>query len=528
MIILHNAKIYTLDPITPVVSAIAIRDHLVLAIGTDEDILSLAESDTRLIDLHGKTIWPGLTDAHQHLQNFALSLQWIDCETTTKEECIKRVAKKTATAKPDTWIRGHGWNQNVWNDGFGNAADLDHASNDHPVYLTAKSLHASWANSAALRLAGIDSRTPDPEGGRIQRDASGKPTGILFESAMALVEEIIPAPTVTEVREAILEAQPVLWKMGITGLHDFDRRTCFLALQQLNYEDQLRLRIVKSVPLENLPQAVELGLSSGFGNDFLRIGSVKLFADGALGPQTAAMLQPYEGSDQETGLLFLDSEQVFEYGLQASQSGLSLAIHAIGDRANHEMLQGYEYLRRYEAEHNLRPLRHRIEHVQILHPDDLARLAELDIIASVQPIHATSDMLIADQFWGERAANAYAFQALLENGTRLAFGSDAPVESPNPFWGIHAAVTRRRQNGTPDEAGWYSQQRITLQQALEAYTITPAYCAGVENHLGRLSPGYLADLIVLPQDPFTMPAQEIFNIQPDATMVNGTWVWQRE
>lgn len=522
--LLVHAQVYTLNPQQPLVSALYIRDGRVRAAGSDADILALAQPGDTRMDMHGQTIWPGLTDSHLHLDYYSASLLQIDCETATRAACVERVAERAALSPPDQWIRGHGWNQNVWPEGFGSAQVLDPYTPRHPVYLTAKSLHAAWANSRALQLAGIHSGTPDPEGGRIERDAQGHPTGILFESALALVEAVIPAATVEDTRQGILQAQQVLWKFGVTGVHDFDRQRCFQALQLLDETGELKLRVLKSLPMEALDQAVEIGLRSGFGSDRLRIGAVKCFSDGALGPQTAAMLQPYEGSQKDTGLLFLDAEQIFELGQKASRAGLSLAIHAIGDRANHEVLEAYTALRKFEREHQLKALPHRIEHVQILHPDDVARLAQLNVIASVQPIHATSDMEIADRFWGARSATAYAYQSLLERGTRLIFGSDAPVESPNPFLGIHAAVTRRRSTGAPNAAGWYPEQRMSLQQALEAYSLQPAIVAGWQDRIGHLSAGAYADLIVLENDPLTLPSQELYSISPVMTMFNGNWV----
>jgi predicted amidohydrolase YtcJ len=238
------------------------------------------------------------------------------------------------------------------------------------------------------------------------------------------------------------------------------------------------------------------------------------------------MLAPYEGSADGVGILLLDSEMVRETGEQAARGGLGLAIHAIGDRANHEMLIAYAQLRQFEQEQGLPHLRHRIEHVQILHPKDYDRLAQLEVIASVQPIHATSDMLIADRFWGSRSAGAYAIKTLLTSGAHMAFGSDAPVESPNPFFGLHAAVTRRRHDGTPSEQGWYPEQRLDLLSALQGFTTGPAFAAYREHELGRLAPGFLADLIVLPHDPFIQPPHELFMLRPTATMVGGDWVWQ--
>lgn len=526
MLILHNGRIHTLDERFPIVSAIGIEGERIACVSMDQSMVDSAKSTDQLVDLHGQTVWPGLTDAHLHLEHYAISLQLVDCETPTRAECLSRVQARAATLPPGIWIRGHGWNQNDWPEGFGSAADLDAIAPNHPVYLTAKSLHASWANSLALQLAGITPDTSDPEGGQIQRNAQGKPTGILLESASNLVESILPKPTIEDTVHGLRTAQRSLWRMGITAVHDFDRRRCFNALQILQAGGELRLRVVKSIPLEELEHAVALGLRSGYGNDYLRIGSVKCFADGALGPQTAAMLAPYENNPTNSGFLLMDSEQVFEAGQKAAQSGLSLAIHAIGDRANHEVLNGYAQLRQCESQHNLPALRHRIEHVQILHPQDLPRLADLGVIASVQPIHTTSDMFTADRLWGARSSGAYAFNSLLQSGAALAFGSDAPVESPNPFLGLHAAVTRQRPNGAPEKDGWYPQQRLSLAQALRAYTTGPAFTAGWEDRQGKLAPGFFADLILLKQDPFTLPPNELHTIQPTGTMVGGQWVFQ--
>lgn len=525
MHVLHNARVYTLWDEKPTGTAVAIDNGRIIAAGSDEDVLAMVSRDAARIDLQGKTIWPGLTDSHIHLQHYALGLNHIDCETASLDECLRRVREGAGKTPAGSWVRGHGWNQNDWPEGFGNAALLDDVAPNHPVYLTAKSLHAGWANSAALHLAGISAATPDPRDGVIQRDTNGTPTGILLESAMGLVEDAIPEPTQDEITAAIRQAQPVLWGMGLTGVHDFDRRSCFQALQSLDSAGELKLRVVKSIPLENLAEAVAVGLKTGFGSDFLRIGSVKLFADGALGPHTAAMLQPYYNDKDNYGLLFLDAEQILEYGQLAAQSGLSLAIHAIGDRANHEVLKAYGQLRQFEQNQNLPHLQHRIEHVQVLHPDHLKRLAELGIIASMQPIHATSDMDTADKVWRERARYAYAFKSLRDLGTRLIFGSDAPVESPNPFWGLHAAVTRRRHSGYPSVDGWQPQERLTLAQALESYTILPASAAGWGKQLGRLAPGCHADLIVLPVDPFQIDPSGVYQLKPDRVMVAGEWVF---
>lgn len=523
MLRLTNGVIYTLDPRQPIVSSLLIDHGCIVA---DE---AVASGKLPTLDLSGRVVLPGLMDAHLHLEHYALSLQRVDCETATRAECLRRVAARAAQTSQGEWVLGHGWNQNAWPDGFGNPRDLDAITPNHPVFLTAKSLHACWVNGAAMRLAGITAATPDPADGKIDRDERGNPTGLFFETAMELVGHALPEPTVEQISQALQAAQTSLWQMGLTSVQDFDRRRCFAALQNLHQRGRLRLRVTKSIPLEDLSQAIALGLRSGFGDDFLRIGSVKAFADGALGPQTAAMLHPYTGSADNIGILMLDAEQLVEQGREAVANGLSLAVHAIGDRANHEVLAAFEQLRQEESRNSkfefpIPPLRHRIEHVQLLHHDDFPRLAQLGVIASMQPIHATSDMLIADRYWGERASGSYAWRTLLQHGAMLAFGSDAPVESPNPFWGLHAAVTRQRQDGAPGAEGWRGEQRLSVAEALAGYTSGAAYAAGVEDRLGKLSPGFLADLIVLETDPFTCPPIEIQHIRPSAVMVGGEWV----
>jgi predicted amidohydrolase YtcJ len=525
MKLLYNAYIYTQDPTHPTESAIVIDRERIVAVGEAKDLL-LQFPNAEKQDMKGRVILPGLTDAHLHLKNYALSLQKIDCETDTKEECLRRVAERARQARPGEWILGHGWNQNVWGV-WPTAAELDAVAPNNPVYLTAKSLHASWANTAALKLAGVTAQIPDPQNGQIQRDAQGNATGILLETAMGVVGDLIPEPTIGEIADAMEKAQSILWKMGLTGIHDFDRRDSFMALQQLHAQGRLKLRVLKNLPVELLDQAYELGLRAGFGDDWLRIGSVKVFMDGALGPHTAAMFQPYIGEEENRGILNMDGEELFEHGRKAAQVGLGLTVHAIGDRANHEVLDAYEQLRHYETENNLPALRHRIEHVQVIHPDDAARLGKLNVIASMQPIHATSDMLMADAFWGERSRLAYAWRTQLNHGAVLALGSDAPVESPNPFLGLHAAVTRRRADGSPSPEGWYPEQKLRMAEAWQGFTLGPAYAANMENRLGRLAPGYLADLIVLDasQDPFTCEPDELLEMQSSATMVAGEWVY---
>jgi predicted amidohydrolase YtcJ len=524
MKLIHNARVYTLQAANPIVSTLLINAGHVLAAGGVE-LLAYGEPAERE-DMGGRIILPGLTDAHIHLQEYALSQQFVDCEMESRPAILGRVAERALEAAYGEWVRGHGWNQAAWGGEWPGARELDEVAPQNPAYLTAKSLHAAWVNSAALKLAGISASTPDPANGRIQRDAGGNPTGILFEDAIKLVEAAIPEPTPEALAKTFQQLIPYLWSMGLTGVHDFDKMTCHKALQILRARRELRLRVVKSIPQDFFSTAVELGLHSGFGDDLFRIGSVKLFADGALGPHTGAMFDPYEDEPHNLGMLIWDAEKLFEFGRQAAGYGFSLAVHAIGDRAIHEVLDGFARLRDYERLHGLPALRHRMEHVQTIHPQDAGRLAELGIIASMQPLHAPSDMFMADRLLGGRAALSYAWRTQLECGARLAFGSDAPVEHPNPFHGLHAAVTRRRADGSPGPDGWFPEQRLTFSSALEGFTSGPAYAAGMEDRLGRLSAGFLADLIVVETDPFTCDPAELYTIQPVATMVAGEWVWR--
>jgi predicted amidohydrolase YtcJ len=546
MKLLYNANIHTFDSSNPRASAILIAGGRIIAVGDKSTLENLAHGKVEKVDMKGATILPGLTDAHIHIQHYALGLSKVDCETKTKDECLRRVGERAKQTKPGEWVLGHGWNQNEWAESpsptgtsalqgraargegsnFPTAEELDTVSPNNPVYLTAKSLHAAWANTSALKLANITNDTPDPKDGAIQRDAEGQATGILLETTMELVSAAVPESSISEIAEAIEKAQPVLWRMGIAGIHDFDRRESFMALQSLRAANKLKLRVCKNIPVENVEGANELGLRTGFGDEWLWIGSVKAFMDGALGPRTAAMLEPYEGEPHNRGILNMDGEELFEHCRKAADVGLGMTVHAIGDRANHEVLNAFEQLRRYEKENGLPHLRHRIEHVQVIHPDDAPRLAKLNVIASMQPIHATSDMYAADRYWGERSKLAYAWRTQLDLGAPLAFGSDAPVESPNPFLGLHAAVTRQRADASPSAPAWFPEQKLTLAEAFSAYTLGAAYAANAEGRLGKLAQNYLADLVVLDADPFEINPNDLLTMSAIATMINGEWVLQ--
>lgn len=527
-LLLVNGSIHTLDPARPLATALALRSGRILAAGDSDEMCALLPGlpPSQVVDLAGQAVLPGLIDAHLHFDWYARGLQAVDAETGTLDECLRRVAARAAQTPAGQWVTGLGWNQNAWGGGFPSATDLDRVAPAHPVLLTAKSGHAAWANTAALRLAGISATTVDPAGGEFQRGPGRQPTGILFEKAIDLVERAIPAATAESVADAMLSAMENAWRVGLTGIHDFDGRRSFTAFQLLKERGRLGLRVVKQIPVRHLAEAIGVGLRSGFGDDWLRIGNVKVFMDGALGPRTAAMLEPYDGEPDNYGIQVTDKEELYEHAAQAAANGLAMTVHAIGDKANHDLLDVYATLRAEERQRGQPPLRHRCEHVQLLHPDDYGRLGALNVVASMQPIHATSDMLMADRYWGRRGAGAYALRTQQAAGAPLAFGSDCPVESFNPFWGIHAAVTRRRADGAPGPGGWYPEQRLDVETALRGFTIGAAYAGGMEDRLGSLAPGKLADLVVVDRDIFTCDPMAIRETRVLGTLVGAEWKYR--
>jgi hypothetical protein len=520
-LVLLDAHLTDLDGPVLGANAIAFAAGRVLAVGSAEALTPLVGSGTTVESLGGRTVLPAFSDAHLHLELYARSLDQVNCETRSVDECIDRLRQRALASPPGKWILGHGWNQNEW--GCPPATDsLNQAVPHHPVFATAKSLHAGWANASALRLAHIHAETPDPEGGQLLRDSSGAPNGVLLESACGLVARHVPSPDQEELCALVEGAQRSLWKVGIAGVHDFDGPRLLQTVQRLRHVGALGLRILKSIPRERLADAISLGISAGLGDHWIRLGHVKLFADGALGSRTAAMLSPYEGEPDNRGVLLLDEEAIFETGRQAAAAGLSLAVHAIGDRATHAVIGALRALQQESSPWpRLQP--HRIEHLQLLHPQDLEGLGELHCVASMQPIHAPSDMQMADRYWGSRTRYAYAWKTALHAGMTLAFGSDAPVEDPNPLLGLHAAVTRRRDDGSPGADGWGPEEKLSLREALLAYTLGPARASGSAQEQGALRPGYLGDLVVLNADPFALALEELPGLRVLGTMVDAVW-----
>ncbi|MCY4539893.1 MAG: amidohydrolase [Chloroflexi bacterium] len=523
--ILFNGNIITLDERQPRAAALATAYGRIAALGDDSEVRRLAGPGTNEINLDGKTVLPGLSDAHLHWEWQSRALRSVDVfEVPSKEIALERVGDRAAATPAGEWITGQGWAQDIWADrAFPTRLDLDAVAPENPVVLFAKSGHADWVNSKALELAGITTSTADPEGGQIMRDGAGEATGILLETAGDLVKAAVPDPTSAQLADMMAEAQKQALAYGITMIHDFDDPSCLVSLQLLREQGRLGLRALKHINLNWLDAALETGIRSGFGDDWIRFGALKLFADGALGPKTALMFEPYIGEPENFGMALVDKEEMVEHASRASELGLSSTIHAIGDKAVHDVLDVYEIVRREEQARSepRTSRRHRIEHVQIIHPQDAGRLAELDIIASMQPIHATSDMTTADRYWGDRSAYAYNPRLQLDHGARIAFGSDAPVEPFNPWLGIHAAVTRQR-NDLPAE-GWRPEARIGLHEALLGFTQGPAYAAGMEDRLGRLAVGYLADMLVIDCDPYQLPPEALASVMVLGTIVDGKW-----
>jgi len=532
-LILYNGTIQTMHPHQPHATSVAMRNGRILALGSDDSMRDLSGKLARRIDLQGRLVLPGLTDSHFHLYDWSLSRSELQlADTTSLQDLQTRLAKRVAETPAGNWIKGQGWNETRWEHAIlPTAAELDAVSKNHPVILWRSDLHLAVANSRALALARITQSTPDPPEGLIDRDPAGKPTGILRELAINLVRQVIPPPDEEQTAEAIRGALPELHQLGLTGVHDFrimggaDGPPAFHAYQRLNAASELALRVWMDLPGERLEEAIALGLRSGFGDDRLRIGHMKYFSDGSQGARTAWMLEPYDDTGQ-TGMPLTPMDQIAQAILQADRAGLAVAVHAIGDRANRELIDVFEEVLNARRSEDIQPaVPHRIEHVQNIRPEDVERLAELGVVASVQPIHTTDDIAIVERSVGTRGRFAYPLRDMLDAGVLLAMGSDAPVASPNPLWGIHAAVTRQRRDGTPS-GGWYPRQRLSVAEAVLGYTQGPALVSGRSKQLGSLAPGKLADLIVLDRDIYKIDPAEIAQAKVVMTVFDGEIVFE--
>ncbi|SHK72433.1 amidohydrolase [Rhodothermus profundi] len=526
--VLINGRLYTVDPAQPVAEAMAVRGDRILMVGTTAQLTDVYP-DAPHIDLEGRVVVPGFIDAHAHLMGLGLNRMRADLTgTRSVQEILERLETFAQQLPRDAWLLGRGWDQNDWPvKEFPTRQMLDAVFPERPVWLVRIDGHAAWANTAAIRRAYpalLTEAVPDPEGGHIVRDAEGRPTGVFIDAAMDLIARHIPPPSEAELDEALRRAVAEANRFGLTGVHDAGTSLATIRrYQQAVDAGTLTLRLY--VMVDGLGEAFQHFCAQGpllnYGGR-LTVRSVKLYIDGALGSRGAALLADYSDDPGNRGLLRYEPEAFAQMVARAMQCGFQVNTHAIGDRGVRVVLDVYE-----KALQTLGRTvgRHRVEHAQVIAPEDFARFAQLNIIASMQPTHATSDMYWAEDRLGpERVQGAYAWRTLLQHGVRLAFGSDFPVESVNPLLGFYAAITRQDADGWP-EGGWYPEQRLTREEALRAFTLDAAYAAFQEHELGSLTPGKYADFVVLSHDIMTVPPAQILQTRVLATFLGGQCVY---
>lgn len=534
-LIVANGVIHTVDPDAPLAQAMAVSNGVIVAIGSAEEIEPYRGPGTTSIDLEGRAVIPGLIDAHTHVFNLGMFLRTVALVGTSGvEEIAARVEEAAAERPAGEWILGRGWDQNDWAvKEFPTAVALDAVAPDHPVWLTRVDGHAGWANTRAMDLAGINAATPDPEGGRIVRDEVGNATGVFIDNAKDLIEAAIPEPGRDELEARLEAAQERMLLVGLTGVHDMGTEAEEVwVLREWAEAGRLVPRIVSyldssDTTLMGALDSIAAAESAESGDRF-RIRGVKFFADGALGSRGAALLEPYSDDPGNEGLLVTSPDTLEVDVARALRLGLQPAIHAIGDRGNRIALEAITGARGSVSGPAIRSLElpSRIEHAQVVALEDIPRFAELNVIASMQPTHATSDMYWAEDRVGpERIQGAYAWRKMLDAGVPLACGSDFPVESPNPFYGLYAAVTRQDQEGWP-EGGWHPEERLTREEALACFTRWAADAAGMGDEVGMLVVGGRADFLVLDRDVLEVPAEEIWRTRVLRTVIDGEIVYE--
>jgi hypothetical protein len=528
-LVILGGKIYTLEEGDSVVEAVAVRDGRIVFAGSDEGAAGFAGPATVRIRLEGETVLPGLVDAHAHISGLGRALSELNLVGTDSPARIREmVLEREATEEGEGWISGRGWDQNDWAvERFPTWKDLE-GTESRPVALRRIDGHAVWLNRKAMEICGISSATPDPEGGAIIRDEKGEPTGILLDNAAELVTSKMPEPTRAERTAWIKKALKEINRNGLVGVHDagVDGRTLEI-YRHLAAAGSLSVRVNAMIdPADE--GLLESTLARGPSDEFdhlLVIRSVKLFADGALGSRGAALLEPYSDRPDQRGLLVTPRDELARITEAALDHGFQVCIHAIGDAANRTALDVFE-----EAleKHPSRDARLRIEHAQVVSPQDVERFARLGVIASMQPTHATSDMDWAEERLGrERIEGAYAWRKLIRSGATIACGSDFPVEDVNPLKGIYAAVTRKSPEGDPP-GGWYPEECMTIQEAVRGFTINAAYAQFAERIRGTIAVGKLGDFTILDRDIFSCPSAEILDARVVYTIVGGRIVYERE
>ncbi len=535
-LILLNGHIRTMDAQRPRAQALAVKAGRIMAVGDNEEISALADSKSERVNLDGRLAIPGMMDSHFHFYDWAMGRQQLDlARVKSLDELLNQVAQTAGKLPRENWILGQGWNESDWPEHtMPRRDDLDVMAPAHPVALWRCDLHLVSVNSRALELAGIDETTPDPPDGVIEKDSAGRPTGILRELAPNLVKAVIPAPSADELVAAMRDGIAHLHTLGLTGLHDarlmggLEGAAALKAWQLLNEKGELDLRCWVSLAGERIEEAIALGLRSGLGDERLRIGHLKYFADGGMGARTAWMLEPY--LDAEYGMPLGSMAELSRNIAAAEKAGLAVMVHAIGDRANREVittLEGLAKLRKQTKERSFVPpaLPHRIEHTQMIRSEDIQRLAKLKVAACVQPHNMILDINMIDESVGPRGRWTYAYKEMIDAGIPVLLSSDAPVCDPSPLVGIHAAVTRQRRDGTP-AGGWYPEQRISVEDAVQGYTTVPAAFYGQSQEMGTLLPGKRADMAVLDRDIFQVDPMEIADARVEITIFDGRIVYR--
>jgi predicted amidohydrolase YtcJ len=529
-LVLTNGIIYTVDDSMHVVEAVAIDGDRIVGTGTTKDVMHAFTAD-EVLDLHGKVVYPGFTDAHAHLEGLGIAMMTLDL---TGDASLAVIREKVATEAHRTggkfWVRGRGWDQNLWTGKrFPTAADLEVGVPDAPVFLVRIDGHAAWVNKRVLDLAGITAATPDPPGGKILRAPDGSPTGVLVDNAIDLARTIMPPPTREERVHAVRLAVAECLRVGLTGVHDMGADLDLIGIyQELERKGELPFRIAAAVdgPGAAMDSMLARGPIIGEAHARLTVRAVKLYADGALGSRGAALVEPYADDPGNRGITMQTADGLRALVAAAVRAGFQVCTHAIGDRANAMVLDAYERVEQDAG--GKTDLRLRIEHAQVIAPMDIPRFAKLGIIPSMQPTHCTSDMYWAVERLGPvRARGAYAWRSLLDAGSIIPCGSDFPVERPSPLPGFASAVSRQDADGRP-EGGWYAEQRMTRTEVLKGFTRWAAYAAFRESVLGSIEKGKAADLTVLDQDIMKIPVASIRGVKVSMTVVGGTIVFPSE
>lgn len=536
-LVLHGGKVVTMDPERPEAQAVAARGGVVVRVGSDAEVLALAGESTRRIDLRGGMVVPGLIDAHGHIRSLGDQMATLDLRGIDRvDEIARRVRERAAQLGPGEWVRGGGWDQNLWpGEKFPDHRPLTGASPDRPVWLDRIDGHASWANRKAMEAAGITRSTPDPAGGSIERDARGEPTGVFIDNAQDLVNRVIPAPTRQRTKDSILLALRRCAEGGLTAVHDAGvSREEVAAFKELADEGRLPLRVYLMLAGSGFVWGGGGAGPEGFDQtlaepplvnyrDRLTLRAVKLMIDGAMGSRGAVFFEDYDDDPGNRGLFVMPPEQIEAYTAAALRRGYQVCTHAIGDRGIRLTLDAYEKALAANPAPDPRP---RIEHLQCVAREDVPRLKRLGVIASMQPSHATSDMYWADERVGaERGRGLYAWRWVLEAGVTIAAGSDFPVDPERPLVGLHSALTRQDLKDWP-AGGWHPEQKMTFEEALRAYTVDAAYAAYEEKTKGRIAPGFWADFTVLGKDLRAVPPEEIPRVPVTHTIVGGSVVFE--